>query len=250
MNMKRYQGAYAHQTDVGRVRITNEDQANALANEYGDIFLVVCDGMGGQNKGDYASKLAIDIVSSAFLAKKHFGLFPKLWLKRTIEKANRRIHDEAERSPEYANMGTTIVAALISGEKVIVANVGDSRAYSYSKEAGLKRLSRDQTYVEYLARTGQISQEETLTHKDRHVLMNALGIFPSAAMDIQVFPYQGEAILLCSDGFYNNLSEMEARAVLSTDERPDQKVKSLIIDANANGGSDNIGIAYWEAFHD
>ena len=66
-------------------------------------------------------------------------------------------------------------------------------------------------------------------------------------MDLYSRSYHGESILLCSDGLYNNLSETEIRAVLASDQRADQKVKSLIIDANGNGGSDNIGIAYWEA---
>ena len=97
-----------------------------------------------------------------------------------------------------------------------------------------------------MLRTGQINEQEALTHPDRHVLMNALGIYASASMDIETKPYRGQAILLCTDGLYNNLSEMEMRAILNTDDRPDQKVKSLIMDANNNGGRDNIGIAYWE----
>ena len=143
-------------------------------------------------------------------------------------------------------MGTTLCAVLIHGQKMVIANVGDSRAYSYSEEDGLLRLTKDQTYVSYLLRTGQINEQEALTHPDRHVLMNALGIYASASMDIETKPYRGQAILLCTDRLYNNLSEMEMRAILNTDDRPDQKVKSLIMDANNNGGSDNIGIAYWE----
>ena len=64
--MKRYTGQFAHRTDCGRIRISNEDQANVLTNERGDVLLLVCDGMGGQNKGDYASKTAMDFVSSSF----------------------------------------------------------------------------------------------------------------------------------------------------------------------------------------
>ena len=199
--------------------------------------------MGGQNKGDYASKTAMDYVSSSFSSCSRPSV---RWLYKAIRKANRALYDESDRDPKYSGMGTTLCAVLIQGQKMVIANVGDSRAYSYSGEDGLVRLTKDQTYVSYLLRTGQINEQEALTHPDRHVLMNALGIYASASMDIETKPYHGQAILLCTDGLYNNLSEMEMRAILNTDDRPDQKVKSLIMDANNNGGSDNIGIAYWE----
>ncbi|MBP5217118.1 MAG: hypothetical protein J6038_04710, partial [Bacilli bacterium] len=79
---------------------------------------------------------------------------------------------------------------------------------------------------------------------------NALGIFPNLSMDMSVLEYHGERLLLCTDGLYNTVSEPEISAILATDERVDQKVVSLIGTANANGGSDNIGVAYWEAIHD
>ena len=86
---------------------------------------------------------------------------------------------------------------------------------------------------------------------DRHVLMNAMGIFPSASFDIKAFAYEGESILLCSDGLYNNLSEAEIKAVLASSDRVDEKASFLISEANANGGSDNIAVALWEVLpHD
>ena len=248
---KRYKGNIAFKTDQGRVRINNEDQARAAINSSGDVLLVVCDGMGGQNKGDYASKLAVETVIDAFRHKEMKGLFMfrKMWLESVVKKANALIYDEAQKNEAYKDMGTTLVACYISGEKCLVLNVGDSRCYRL-KDGVLERLSEDQTYVDYLYRTGKITKDETLSHPDRHVLMNALGIYPSCSMDVKTYPYHGERILLCSDGLYNNVSEGEISNAISTDERADQKVNSLINEANLNGGSDNIGIAYWEAFHD
>ncbi|MDY5440849.1 MAG: Stp1/IreP family PP2C-type Ser/Thr phosphatase [Candidatus Enteromonas sp.] len=247
--MKRYRGNYASFTDRGRVRISNEDQAGVATNEKGDVLLVVCDGMGGQNKGDYASKMALDTLLEAFEARSSI-LFPQRFLLRAVKEANKRIFSMAETNPAYEKMGTTLVAALIIKDKVYVVNVGDSRCYSYSRMLGLTRLTHDQTYVDYLVRAGKISKEETYTHPERHVLMNALGTYPSASMDIFRYQYHGESILLCSDGLYNNLSETEIRAVLGSDERPEKKARALIIDANGNGGSDNIAVAYWEVSHD
>ena len=81
--------------------------------------------------------------------------------------------------------------------------------------------------------------------------MNALGIYPSVSLTISVHPYKGESLLLCSDGLYNQVPEKDILALVSTDERADQKVTSLICVANQNGGSDNEGIAYWESIgHD
>ena len=248
---KRYKGNIAFKTDQGRVRINNEDQARAAINSQGDVLLIVCDGMGGQNKGDYASRLAVETIIEAFRNKEMKGplFFRKLWFERIIKKANSAIFDEAQKSDEYKDMGTTLVACYITGEKIVVFNIGDSRAY-WLKNNRLERLSEDQTYVDYLYRTGKITKDETMSHPDRHVLMNALGIYPSCSMDVKTYAYHGERVILCSDGLYNNVSETEISQVVSTDERPDQKVSSLINEANLNGGSDNIGIAYWEAFDD
>ena len=90
------------------------------------------------------------------------------------------------------------------------------------------------------------SDEEALSHPDRHVLMNALGIFPSLSLAFNEFEYQGETILCCSDGLYNQVPLDEMANILSTDERCDQKADSLIAIANSNGGSDNIAVALWE----
>ncbi len=251
--MERYKGTFAFQKDIGRVRVTNEDQCSVALNSYGDVFLCVCDGMGGQNKGDYASKMAIDSMVEDFRSMPWTPTFLlRNFLGRCYKKANSAIYEEAARNPLYRDMGTTCVCALIRGNKILVGNAGDSRAYSYSRDTlRLTRLTEDQTYVDYLYRTGKIQESEISSRADRHVLMNALGIFPSASFDIKVYPYAGESILLCSDGLYNNLSEAEIKAVLSTADRSDEKCAFFISEANANGGSDNIGVALWEVLpHD
>ncbi|MFA5421208.1 MAG: Stp1/IreP family PP2C-type Ser/Thr phosphatase [Bacilli bacterium] len=243
----RFKGRFAHRIDIGRVRVSNEDQALVLTNSEGDVLLLVCDGMGGHNKGDYASQTAISIIGEAFKAKPKFrnAFFAKQWLSRQIRHANTEIYNAAYVNEAYKDMGTTLVAALIIEQHIIIANIGDSRAYALRHE-NLDRLTEDQTYVDYLYRTGKISQEEIKTHPKRHVLMNALGIYPSLTLDIVSGPYAGFSILLCSDGLYNNISEKEIHAILSTEERPEQKVETLIKVANSNGGSDNIAVAYWE----
>lgn len=250
---KNYHGTYAYKTDIGRVRKTNEDRAVILMNSDNEVFLAVSDGMGGSEKGDVASKLTIDLLNASFKKKKkHRYLFSdKRWITRTCKSINKKIYSMAEKvkktekNSEKIGMGCTLVAVLISGERMMIANIGDSRAYML-KDGEIKQLTTDQTYVEYLLKTGKITEEGAKTHPDRHVLTNALGVYNSLSLSITDMPYHGESILLCSDGLYNNLDSKEIANILLTDERTDQKVVSLISIANHAGGSDNIGIALWE----
>ena len=109
--MKKYlSGRFSYKTDIGKVRLSNEDQAIALINASGNVLLVVCDGMGGQNKGDLASSLAVDTVASSFKNRKGFlnRHFAMLWVSRVIREANKSIYEQAQGNPAYHGMGTTI----------------------------------------------------------------------------------------------------------------------------------------------
>lgn len=241
-------GTFCARTDIGRVRLTNEDQALVLANAYGDVLMLVADGMGGHAQGDFASRIAIEVLGDAFRNINRFWSTSsaKKWIKTNIRKANKQIYQEAQNNQEYHDMGTTLVVGLIHRKKVIIANVGDSRAY-FLLDQQMYRLTEDQTFVDYLYRIGQITEEEIKFHPRRHVLLNAVGITPSVNIDLNVFTYDNQPILLCSDGLYNNLSNREIEVVLQTDDSVDQKCDMLISMANKNGGSDNIAVALWEA---
>ena len=247
-NKKYLYGRYVAKTDTGKIRVNNEDRVTALTNTRGNILLVVFDGMGGANKGDLASTLAIDILASAFNERDRFQtkFIAKRWMASTIRKANSSIFKQAFNNPNYNGMGTTLTAVLIVNDYMVVAQVGDSRAYSF-RARSLNQITEDQTYVQYLYRIGEIKKEEIATHPKRHVLMNALGIYPSLDLDIKVHPYLGDTILVCSDGLYNNVPDKDLLSILKGSDSLDQKVNELISLANANGGSDNIAVAMWEA---
>ena len=242
-------GRFSYKTDIGKVRVTNEDQAVALTNASGNVLLVVCDGMGGQNKGDLASSLAINTVITAFKNKKGFlnRHFASFWVSRTIREANRCIYEQSQSNPAYNGMGTTITLLLIIKDSAILGHVGDSRCYFLRNKRFMEQMSEDQTYVAYLLRTGQINQQEALVHPKRHVLMNALGIYPSASIDIKTMPYLNEEVLLCSDGLYNNVPIQDIAAIIKGNDSIEQKVNELIAIGNKNGGSDNIAVVLWEA---
>jgi len=251
---KNYHGTYAYKTDRGRLREKNEDQAMVLMNSIGETLLIACDGVGGADRGELASKIAIDIIADSFKKKsKHFFAYGnRLWITKAVKEANEKINRQAERNAAYKGMGTTMVCALISKGRLMVANIGDSRAYLLTPGTKkIEQLTEDQTYVQYLVTTGRISKEDAASHPDRHVLMNALGIYPSVSLSIIDRPYRGETLLLSTDGLYNQVPAEQIANILSTDDRPDQKVAALVSEANHAGGTDNVGIALWECIsHD
>jgi protein phosphatase len=247
--MKKYlTGRFSFKTDIGKVRLSNEDQACALINASGNVLLIVCDGMGGQSKGDLASSLAINTVISSFKSRKGFmnRYFAKFWVGNVIREANKCVYEQSKSNPSYEGMGTTLTLLLIIKDTAILGHVGDSRCY-FLRNREFEQMSEDQTYVGYLLRTKQITEEEALIHPKRHVLMNALGVYPSASIDIKSFPYMGETVLLCSDGLYNNVPKNDIASVLKSEDSVEQKVNELIAIGNKNGGSDNIAVVIWEA---
>lgn len=240
-------GSFYSKTDNGKVRLTNEDNVTAQINSNGDVLLMVCDGMGGYKKGDFASKIVIDTFLDAFCNRgKFLNQFTAInWINLTLNKANKIIFKYAQ-SNEFLDMGTTFCLALIASNNLIISSCGDSRCYIYDKN-NIKQITIDDTYVQYLFNMQQISKEEMLTHPKRHVLTNAVGIFPAAKITHHTFKYKNQNILLCSDGLYNNLEEKDIHAILKTKDEIDEKINTLIKCANDNGGSDNIGVVCWES---
>jgi PPM family protein phosphatase len=245
--MIKKRGSFAYRSDIGRVRPTNEDEALVLANESGNILMVVCDGIGGHNRGDLASKLAIEYLQKSFLEKTNFFTMAtaRLWLIYQVKQANRIVFQESQINAGAREMGTTLTAVLLVDNEIAVVNVGDSRAYIIRRE-GLVQITEDQSYVDYLYRTGKITKEQMKNHPQKHVLLNALGLSPTLSFDIQVHAYHEEPILVCTDGLHNNVSDKELYTVLTSTDTVNQKVDSLIRIANSNGGPDNIAIALWE----
>ena len=231
-----FKGHYCYKSDIGKVRIANEDEAKVVVNSNGNVLLVVADGMGGHNKGDYASFETVRIITEAFKNQKYFlnTFFAASWIKRVVKVAN----------------STTLSLVLIIKKKIIVVNCGDSRVYIKKSEGNLVQLTEDQTYVNFLVKSGQISKEEALVHPERHVLTNAIGLFPSISMNVNIYEYHGESLVLCTDGLYNNVSERDILNTLNLNTSVEDKCGSLISLANFNGGSDNITLCLWETLND
>lgn len=264
----RLHGDYCYDTDIGNKRKVNEDCARIVNNSHGDVLLVVCDGMGGHKRGDEASALAIDLMFKAFKKKEGF-LFAssaRKWLEKTIRDVNEAVYNLESEKPFSEHMGTTLVAALITRNYLIFANVGDSRGYTLrllDKDIvyDFEQITTDDTIADYLINTGRIKKEEREKYTSRHVLTNAIGLFPSVRMEIKMIPliekkvnvqkkkdsYYLNSVLLCSDGLFSMLSDDEILHILTLNEEVENKVEALISMAKNNGGDDNIAIALWEA---
>lgn len=242
-------GRFGCKTDIGLVRASNEDKALSLIDSEGNILLAVCDGMGGYMKGDFASKIASDIISNAFKNKGRwfFGFQVTSWMSKIIKSINSSVYNESAFNESFKGMGTTLVMAIFFKNRIFIANIGDSRCYQLEKDE-IRQITRDQTYVEYLVSHKEITSEQKLTSKDRHALMNFIGQHKTVDYELKIKINEGKTILLCSDGLYNNASNKQIFSALSNKDRLDQKISTLIGIAKANGGTDNIAVSIWEPY--
>lgn len=233
-------------TDVGRVRAHNEDSFavldSAQLRAMYDFALIVADGMGGRNAGEVASRAAVEAVSQAILNNISITDTHAL-LRFAVEAAHLAVQQRADESPLYEGMGTTLVIALVKDDQLWVAHVGDSRAYLLRGER-LIPLTEDHTFVAEQVRAGGMSLEQARHSRFRHMLTRAVGTNAEYTPDISTVELErGDAILLCTDGLTNMLSEEEiAHLVRRYRHRPEQACQSLIDSANASGGQDNITV--------
>jgi serine/threonine protein phosphatase PrpC len=240
-------------TDVGRRRKLNED--NLLIDR--DIQLyAVCDGMGGHNAGEVASKMAIETLH-AFIAKSQgeekditwpYGLEPSLSfeanrLKTAIKLANKRIFKAADNREDYTGMGTTLVAALVNDSTLTVGNAGDSRVYMV-RDGKLSQLTRDDSWVSAAWAEGILSSDEIDRHPLRNVITKAVGA--KADIDLETSEHKladGDVVLLCSDGLHAMITDAQILALLHPLPGSLEKTADALIDAaNEAGGKDNVSV--------
>lgn len=234
-------------TDRGKVRETNQDQAFVMQNINKDYLGIVCDGMGGHKAGAYASLLCSKIIMEHFLKCDKFTDYEEAssWLYDTIMIANNEIKNKAEKDKRFEGMGTTLCIALITKGRVIIANVGDSRAYTLYQD-DFSQITDDQTLVNVLRKSKMITHEEAANHPNKHVLMFAVGTMDEPQIDIYNIEKSEYILMLCSDGIYNLVNEKYIKTILESRLPIEKKALSLIEDANANGGYDNMAVVLME----
>jgi len=235
-----------YMTDSGRVRSHNEDSVTILKNASGEHLLIVADGMGGHRKGEVASSIAVSRIGKRFNDTTSIGtkLDAVNWLNDNINEINREILDYGENHQDSKGLGTTIVVALLTKNYLIFGNIGDSSGYVL-KNNKLHKVTKAHTLVNLLVEAGNLTEDEAKTHPKKNILMKALGVSEKCELDIFDVDIESDAILLCSDGLTNMLSDEQIEKVLIDEELDEEeKVDKLIKKCNARGGNDNISIAY------
>jgi serine/threonine protein phosphatase PrpC len=232
-------------TDVGQARPHNEDYVDfsipsdprQLAQK-GAIFMVA-DGMGGHQAGEVASKGAVEVTLAHYQADTAHEVGTSL--VRAFRAANQQLYAQAEGDASKGGMGTTLVAAVILGRKVYVANVGDSRAYLINNH-GISQITEDHSWVEEQVRAGLLSDEQARRHPQRNLVTRALGSKPSVEVDLFEGEISaGDSLLLCSDGLTGRVADQEIAAIVR-EHPPIEAARRLVALANERGGNDNITV--------
>jgi len=234
-------------TDAGNVRDTNEDLVHfAQLDGYDDTFiLAVADGMGGYERGEVASKIAMDALLDRVqnLDTEDSALI----LKQAYRRANEQIFESGVSQGEENMMGTTLIAGLVRGDELALANVGDSRGYLL-RAGSLTQITQDHSLIAEQVRMGVISEEEARNSQHRNIITRALG--HRERVDVDVFELTllpEDRLLLSTDGVHDYLDEDTMRDIL-LNEPPDEAAKSLVERALENGSTDNLtALVAWMA---
>lgn len=232
----------ANKTDVGRTRQVNEDSMITFDSPNGRV-VAVCDGMGGQAAGDVASQLACNIIRD--ILENNTFANPLEAITRSMIAANQGILYRTAQQPELEGMGATCVMLIIKDNVVYYGWVGDSRIYYISNHT-IRQISRDQSYVQSLVDSGQITAEEAAHHPQKNEITNALGLqgmTPPVLCQMPITPEPGGVFLLCSDGLTGMVDDAQIERTVSKPELSlQEKAEHLVALANRNGGLDNISV--------
>ena len=229
------------QTHIGLVRENNQD-----ALEYGTLgttaqYAVVCDGMGGANGGNIASKIAVEVIGSrirdGFNANMGSGSVERL-LESAMATANIGVYDRAQQQQELIGMGTTVVAAITCGRTAYISHVGDSRLYLW-RNGQLSAITRDHSVVQGLIESGQITEEEARSHPRKNYITRAIGVVAEESGEYDELELEcGDRLLLCTDGLTNEVPSDEMTELLN--KPADEALEALIRAALNHGGADNV----------
>ncbi len=243
---------FATRSDPGRVRPHNEDSVFVDATLG---LVVLADGMGGYSAGEVASGMATTLLASGLVSafaergpgEREVGgrrSWARTAMAREITSTNEVIHGAAANQPQYAGMGTTVVAAVFHDDAVTVAHVGDSRAYRL-RGSELSQLTRDHSLLQEQIDAGTITAEQARASKSKNLLTRALGVDPAVEPEIREHGAQpGDVFLLCSDGLTDMLGDDRiAATILEQEANPERCAARLVEMANDAGGCDNVTVA-------
>lgn len=237
---------------VGKQRDHNEDAiftlttlltSDATTVPFG--LYIVADGMGGHQHGEVASGIAIRTMASYIVRKLYSPLLnpkphaPEESLLEIMQEGVQEAHRAITR--QVPGGGTTMTAALILGDQMTIAHVGDSRAYLISPKGSIESLTRDHSLVKRLVELGQITTDEAAVHPQRNVLYRALGQGEPFDPDINSLhtPESGY-LMLCSDGLWSVVPDADIQSLVIKSLTPEEACQRMVDAANDAGGPDNI----------
>ncbi len=230
-------------TDKGAVRQQNEDSSRCWVRADGLAAAVICDGMGGARAGKVASTIAVESFCEVLEREgANWSASPGQVLTTAAEVANQAVYFKAEMESACSGMGTTLVAALVVGNKACILNVGDSRAYHVTSE-GITRISRDHSVVEDLISHGEITPEQARLHPQRNLITRALGAEKTVKADLYEIPVkEGDFLLLCSDGLTNLATDQEILYELLHGGPAEDCCQRLLDITLTRGAPDNVTV--------
>jgi protein phosphatase len=219
-------------TDVGRVRDGNED--SYIVDERLALF-AVADGMGGHRGGEVASATAVEALRAEVASGRP--------IDAAVKAANRAVLERASRDPDLAGMGTTMTAVLaFGGSSLLIAHVGDSRAYLL-RDGRLERRTEDHSLVEELVREGRLTPEQAESHPQRAIVTRALGVDDEVDVDLYTIDARaGDRLIICSDGLTTMLREREVERIARGDDDAQRCAEKLVDAAVEAGGEDNVTV--------
>jgi len=232
-------------TDLGRIRENNEDKFDFFEPEDPEVlarkgsFYAVADGMGGHSAGQIASELALKTIVRSYYADPSPDVEGSL--RSAIAEANSLIYSAAQAIAERAGMGTTLTAAVVRGDELYVAQVGDSRAYLV-RGGQIRQITEDHSWIAEQVKRGALTEEEAAASPFRNVITRSLGTSATVETDIYVEKLEPEdAVVLCSDGLSTHVAAEEMKRVVQG-KSPSESALELVEMANQAGGTDNITV--------
>lgn len=224
--------SFGSRTDIGYVRDHNEDSLIIIP-----PLFAVADGMGGHEAGEIASEITVNTLAE--LAPSHLDAEG---LTAAVEAANYNVMKAPRQGIGRDGMGTTLTAAMLEGERLLIAQVGDSRTYLLHK-GHLQQITRDHSLMADLIEAGQITPEEARVHPNRSVITRAIGSDIHMRPDIYELNVDaGDRILLCSDGLSSMISNNAIESIMRRQSDAQHCADELVTAALENGGADNVTV--------
>ncbi len=230
-------------TDPGCVRAQNQDAYQIEQLDRNTVLCVVCDGMGGAKSGNVASTLAVEVFTEEVRRTWVPGMkrdAMEQMLRGAVKLANFTVYDQAQELEEFSGMGTTLVAAMIQGKEVVIANVGDSRAYGVNRD-GIRRLTTDHSLVQMMIQRGELTPERARTYPGKNYITRAVGTEPVLECDVfHVDLERGDCLLLCTDGLTNMMDDQEILFEVVHGVNKQHCCQRLLDIAKNRGAPDNV----------